>query len=353
MENVFQMSTLRLIGTAFGLIFLGISFYRLRSYAEKRTDIWIFLLFGITLILISLFPDIVNLPADLISLGDKKSGRLITLLLFSSAFLWFLYFYERGKNESRNMKFDEWMRNTTVVEFLDHYRHVSPQNAILVLIPAYNEEKNLEQVLPAIPQKIKDHAVTVLVINDGSNDETEAVSRKHGALVASHKTNRGGGAALKVGYEIIKKIEPAVIVTMDADGQHNPKEIEILVNPILKNEADFVIGSRMLGSCDQDSRLRFHGVNLFSKIINFMMGTHITDCSSGFRAFNKALLDNCILLQQQYHTAELIIEAAKRGYRIEEQPIHIAKRLSGTSKKGKNIKYALFFFRTIVKSWLR
>jgi len=347
------MSKLRLIGVIFGLISLGISFYRLRSYRETRTNIWLSLVFGITIIFISLFPNIVNLPADLISLGDQKGGRLITLLLISNALIWFLFFYEKNKYEIRYLKFSDWIRNTTAKEFLENHGQVFMPNSILVLIPAYNEAKNLEQVLPRIPQKIGDRELIILVINDGSIDNTRSISIKHGALVVDQRVNRGGGEALKLGYEILKNIAPSVIVTMDADGQHNPEEIEKIVEPVLNNESDFVIGSRILGSFDRDSRLRLYGVKFFSKMINIMLGTHITDCSSGFRAFNKNVLENCILLQEQYHTAELIIEAAKRGFRIHERPVYIKQRISGKSKKGRNIKYALFFLRTILKSWLR
>jgi len=347
------MSTLRLIGFFCGLIVLLITFYRLRFPAEKRTNIWLLIGFAVILMLVSLFPGVVNLPADLISLGDQKGGRLITLLLISSALLWFFILYERGKNDARYFQFDQWARNTTVKEFLESYPKDFEEGTIFILIPAYNEAENLEQVLPKIPRRINEKPVNRLIIDDGSTDATCRVAQKHDAMVAVQRSNRGGGAALKVGYEIIRKISPAVVVTMDADGQHAPEAIQSLVEPILENEADFIIGSRIIGTHEIDSSLRFHGVRVFSKMINILLGTHITDCSSGFRAFNKTILDDCLLLEEQYHTAELIIEAAKKGYRIEERPIHIAKRLSGKSKKGKDFKYALFFFRTILKSWFR
>src|SRR6056297_4243364 len=105
------MSTLRLIGCFCGLIVLLITFYRLRSPAEKRTNTWLLIVVAVILILVSLFPGVVNLPADLICLGDQKGGRLITLLLISSALLWFFILYERGKNDARYFQFDQWARN--------------------------------------------------------------------------------------------------------------------------------------------------------------------------------------------------------------------------------------------------
>lgn len=347
------MSALRIIGIFIGLTCIGISFFRLRSFSDRRTDVWILIPFGLILVIIALFPGLVNIPADIISLGDLKGGRLITLLIISNILIWLLLIYQRSKFENWHFQFDKWVRRSTVDEFLKTDTARVKPGSIVVIIPAYNEERNVGMVLPRIPDQIRNRPVTTLLIDDGSTDDTAAVSRKHGALVAVQKANRGGGAALKTGYEIVKRMDPAVIVTMDADGQHDPAEIEFLVEPIINGQSDFVIGSRILGRYDRYSRLRIYGVTFFSKIINAMSGTQITDCSSGFRAFNKAVLENCQLSQEQYHTPELIIQAAKRGFRIHERPVIIKKRLSGKSKKGRNMKYAFFFLRTILKSWLR
>lgn len=347
------MSILRIIGILCGLVSLGASFYRLRSHAEKRTDVWLLIVFGLTLVIVSLFPNLVNFPAELLLLRGHEKGRVITLLLISNAFLWFFYLYERNKAEQRYFQFDGLVRGLTVREFIRDHIHDIVSGSIVILMPAYNEADNLVVILPRIPQKINSIPVNILLIDDGSSDDTHNIAKKSGALVATHPTNMGGGAALRTGYDIIRKLDPVVIITMDADGQHSPEEIGTLVEPILQDKADFVIGSRVLGSSADYSRIRSCGVHVFSKLINIIVGTTITDCSSGFRAFNRAVLENCLLIQEQYHTAELIIEASKRGFRIRESPVNISCRLSGKSKKGKNLKYALYFLRTIIKSWLR
>lgn len=347
------MSTLRIIAILCGFISLGICFYRLRSHAAKRTDVWMLFIFGLTLMLVGIFPDIVNFPADLLSLKGHQRGRVITLLLVSNALIWFFHIYGRSKAEVTFLQFDKLVRQLTIRNFLDQNETQSFDQSIFVLIPAFNEAENLAAVLPRIPANLLKIPVRILVINDGSTDDTEKVALEHGGLVATHLTNRGGGAALKTGYEIIKILSPLAIVTMDADGQHLPEEIESIVDPIIQGQADVVLGSRILGSCADYSRFRLAGVHFFSKLINIMMGTKITDCSSGFRAIDKSVLQKVILVQDQYHTAEIIIEAAKRGFRILEKPITIECRLSGQSKKGNNFKYGLMFLRTILKSWWR
>ena len=223
----------------------------------------------------------------------------------------------------------------------------------MVIIPAFNEAENLSAVIPQIPDAIGEEKVASLVVDDGSSDGTGAVAKKHGAMVVTLPFNRGGGAALRTGFDIAADIGAKVIVTMDADGQHKPAEIETLVKPILDGSADIIIGSRVIGSREKDSLVRWAGIHTFNTMINVLLGLSITDCSSGFRAFKTPLVQSLKLAQNQYHTAEFIIDAAKRGYKIEERPIHIAKRLAGESKKGANFFYGFSFLRTVIKTWLR
>ncbi len=140
---------------------------------------------------------------------------------------------------------------------------------------------------------------------------------------------------------------------MDGDGQHNPTEIERLVGPILDGRADLVIGSRMAGSHEPVSVARSIGIRAFNMLINMLAGTKITDCSSGFRAVDAAFLGRVHLEQEQYHTAEMIIETAKHSGRTAEVPVAMRRRWAGQSKKGGDIVYGLFFLRTILKTWLR
>ena len=348
-----HISSLRLVGIFVGIIAIAICFLRLRTHANKRTDVFFLFIFGVALLMVGLFPDLANFPSSILSMGGSQWGRLLALLIFSNILLWLFVFYQRAKNENRYYQFDNFVRAFTVTDFLTNHRIDHIKDSIVILIPAYNEAENLQVVLSQIPEKVNDKPVHVLVLDDGSSDGTADVARRNNALIASHPANRGGGAALKTGYELVTHLNPAVVLTMDADGQHNPAEIETLVQPILSGEADFVIGSRVLGECAAYSSFRLLGVHVFSRLINLIVGTRITDCSSGYRAIRGKVLDECLLLQEQYHTAEMIIEAAKRGFRITERPVTIACRLSGESKKGKDLKYGLFFLRTIVKTWLR
>src|ERR1043165_3113784 len=111
---------------------------------------------------------------------------------------------------------------------------------IALIIPAFNEEKVIEKVLKKIPAKMENKRITIVVINDGSKDQTERIVKKNRKLVISHPINRGLGAALSTGFEYAKQNNFDLLVTLDGDGQHNPKEIAKLIKPIINGQADFV-----------------------------------------------------------------------------------------------------------------
>lgn len=250
------------------------------------------------------------------------------------------------------MGFDRLVRGLAVDRVFNLPAEI-PEKPVLIIIPAYNEAENLRHVLPALPKNVMGKSALPLVVDDGSTDNTMQICSQFKIPVARNIINRGGGAALRAGFDIALDINARAIVTMDGDGQHRIEDIETLVEPILNDSADLVVGSRMLGEMERYSRLRYWGVVLFGRMISVILGRRVTDPASGFRAFGPAVLESCLMVQDQYHTAELIIEAAKRDLRIVERPIVIKKRISGQSKKGKNFKYALYFLRTILRTWVR
>jgi len=347
-----NVSALRLVGIILGLLSLAWAIKRLRSRAQRRTDVWLLLLVGSGLTAIGLFPSLVNILSDLFMLTNIRGGRVITLLLFATALLWLLFLHELGRTSTLAARLSEHIRGVVVKEYLQDPSAHPLTGDILVIIPAYNEANNLERVLPKIPLMICGKSVKVLVVDDGSRDETAGVAASLGAGVARHTVNFGGGAALETGYQIARALGPDVLVSLDGDGQHDPGEIETLVAPIVTNQADLVIGSRFLGSADHYSVTRLIGVKIFSGLINRLMGTRITDCASGFRALRPSVLKEVSLRQEQYHTAELIIIAAKHQKRIVEKPIHMAARYSGQSKKGRDFQYGLGFLKAIIRTWL-
>lgn len=344
------MSSLRLVGLIIGILGLIATFLFYRGPKWNRFNFVFFSLFNVSLIAVTMNPNVVNFLRDLLSLQEYQYGRILALLIISNLILVFFSFYSISKVENFRLQFDKLVRKIG-----SGYLDAGSENIkdVMVLIPAYNEADNLKHLLPKMPASINGKEVGVLVVDDGSDDGTGEIVQHHGHLVVSNVINRGGGAALRLGYDILRSSGANICITMDADGQHRPEEIENLVLPIINDEYDVVIGSRVLGTREKDSALRAAGVHIFGMIISSLLGKRMTDPSSGFRAFKMDRLKNIDLREDQYHTSELIIDAVKKGLRVKEVPITILKRKFGKSKKGRNLKYGFHFAKTIIKSWWR
>ncbi len=347
------MSTLRLLGCIIGILGLFVTFYVYRGHRWNRLNFIFFMLLNISLIAVTINPDILNALRDALALHKAYRGRIIALLIVSNIFLLFYIFFTKLKVDHIHFQFDRLVRSLGAKEIeksADLTQHIRP---IMVLIPAYNEAENLEILLPRIPKQIEGMDVGTLVVDDGSDDQTFSIAQSSGACVVKNLINRGGGAALRLGYDILQKADVRYCITMDADGQHLPEEITYLLSPIMEDQYDCVIGSRILGNRESASRLRIAGVYVFGRIITTLLGKKITDPSSGFRAFGMEAVSSIRLHEDQYHTSELIIEAVKQGLRIGEVPITILKRKFGKSKKGKDLIYGFHFARIILKTWWR
>jgi glycosyltransferase involved in cell wall biosynthesis len=224
----------------------------------------------------------------------------------------------------------------------------------VAVIAALNERDSIGAVLEAMPKEACGLSVDVLVIDDGSTDGTAAVARNYpGVYVARLERNCGHGVALRLGYQIAAEYGAQYIVTLDADMQWDPREIPGVLEPLVTNDADFVIGSRVLGTAETDDAFRHAGVTFFARLVSLLTRTHVTDTSSGFRAMRVDVPQNVRQVQVQYQTSELLIGAIYQGYRIAERPITMHKRYAGESKKGHNVLYGARYARVILQTWAR
>ena len=177
----------------------------------------------------------------------------------------------------------------------------------ILIIPAYNEEKVIGNVI----QEAKKYVSTVLVVDDGSEDETGEIAKNLGAIVVRHCINLGLGASLITGFQLALRLGGEVIITLDADGQHRPEDIEKIVTPILAGQADVVIGTRMEGSGNMPFSRKIY--NYLANILTFFLYGHwVSDSQSGFRAFRRDALKKLKLLSQRMEISSEIIGEIKR-----------------------------------------
>jgi glycosyltransferase involved in cell wall biosynthesis len=252
--------------------------------------------------------------------------------------------------KSRNR--DDSVDDAAIAAFRQQYGERATQlPALALVIAAYNEEGSIGQVVGALPDTIAGLTTVPVVVADGCVDATAKEAAEAGALVCDVPVNRGQGAALRLGYRLAREGGAAYIVTTDADGQYNPAEIASLMVPLLAGQADFVSGSRALGSEETTDPVRRLGVRVFALIISALAAKRITDPSFGLRAMRSEVTGAVDLRQPQYQSAELLIAIISHGYRIAEVPATIHKRRVGESKKGHNAFYAMHFAKVIAGTW--
>jgi glycosyltransferase involved in cell wall biosynthesis len=227
----------------------------------------------------------------------------------------------------------------------------SPQ--VVVVMSALNEGGSIRGVLASLPSALAGLPVRSVVVDDASTDATAAEAAGGGAIVAVHRRNLGQGDGLRTGFDVARAIGAAVVVTMDADGQHDATAIGSLVEPILRDEADYVQGSRFLGAYDDAGGMRHAGIKGFTTLINTLAGTRITDCTNGYRAIRGSGLARMHLVEDRFSASEIIIEAAAAGLRMREVPVHIRSREMGESRKPRGLAYPLGYLAVILRSSAR
>lgn len=304
--------------------------------------------------LLAAWPDLFNPLFGLFNFQRGGGQRLLGVVLIANLILLALVLRNLGQSDlvSRDMRL---LIEALGMQSFDEEEaaHLPNGERIVVVLPAHDEAENVGAVVRSMPKRVDGLPVVTLVVDDASTDETSEVARKAGALVARLPVRRGGGLALRVGYEIALKLGGVVIASMDADGQHLPEELPTVVGPILRGQADMVQGSRILGAFEKESHLRHVGIRFFSKLVSLMTGVRVTDVSNGYRASRMETLRRLVLEQDQFWTSEILIEGLRQHARIVEVPVTVRARLAGESKKPKNLKYGWNFTKAIVQTWLR
>ena len=260
-----------------------------------------------------------------------------------------------------NQKQENTFKFQELYEYLNQYKLKDDQILLSIVLPVYNEEKSIKKILESLPN---DSSIEIIVIDDDSTDgsvkEIQKVSDHREIKLLKHKKNRGYGGAITTG---IKHVKGEVIVTMDSDGQHSPKDIIQLIKPIFEHEVDCTIGSRYLGGnyYDLPSLTRL-GEAIIEKLLHIFFGQKVMNNQNGFRAFNRKLVP--VFKDAKYYgftyATEMIILTLINGCKIKECPIKVYERAYGISKISMRklalnllICFLRYYFRKILMLFTR
>jgi len=345
-----ELTALRVAGLALAAMLVAYALVRRRSL--RNADVLILLLAGIGLAIVS-GTEITDALLSAFSFEKGNGGRILGLAVFAIFILFLLILRAISQGARNSRQLSAVLEGLAWEEFRQAGLPVRFRGRVAVVVPAFNEAESIGYVLDRIPTEVCRVETAVLVVDDGSRDGTADLAAEHGALVARHVINRGGGAALRTGYRLMVESGAEVVVTLDADGQHLPSQMERLVQPVLDGEVDVAHGSRVLGDADRNHFAREMGIVFFNRLVSLITRTHVTDCSNGYRAVRTSVLPQLVLRQEQFHTSEFMIEAIKRGVPAKEVPVTVEQRLHGHSKKPAVVRYGVGFANAIVRTWLR
>ena len=218
---------------------------------------------------------------------------------------------------------------------------------IVACIPAFNEERSIARVVIEAQRYVD----KVVVCDDGSTDLTGVIAERLGAVVVRHERNMGYGAALRSLFLKAREMGADVMVTLDADGQHDPNYIPKLVEPILNGEADIVIGSRFLGGGRGVPRYRKWGIKVITWLVRWVSYRELTDAQSGFRAYGRRALEAITPVERGMGVStEILLKAKDNGLRIKELPIKVNYDVENSSTCSP-LYHGLSVVLSTVKYW--
>ena len=340
-------------GIVIALLFAAYGLFKFRG-GGSRLDLLLSLVIALGVALVSVVPQIFEPVSRLLGLEN----RAFALLGLANLLLFGLILNLLARVRAAGRRSGEIVTGLAVRDYQENY--LSPKERleghpgeILIIVPAYDEEGGIREVLRRIPEEVLGHEVKTVVVDDGSKDATAAIARKEGVPVVTHVVNRGQGDALRTGFAIARAEGSLAVVNLDADGQYKPEELDRLVGPIIEGEADFVLGSRFMGFYEESGSVRHIGVVFFSRLMSLLTGIKVSDCTNGYRAIRVSELHKMDLREDRFNANEITLEALRNKLRFHQVPISMMSRAAGETKKPPRLAYPLGVFRVIISTWLR
>src|SRR5919197_2326819 len=254
---------IRIVGGLFGLAILASTIRRYRRRDISRLNLILTGLVTLGIIALAVIPVLFRPLFDTFNFRPGNQRQLVAALVFAVFILFALILRATANTDATAASLRLLIQALTVQSFdMAQAETLPPGDRLIVVMPAHNEADNLGGVLASMPPAVEGLPVSTLVVDDASEDETAGGRPEEGALVARLPIRRGQGMALRVGYELGLRLGARVLASLDADGQHDPDELPLVVAPIMRGDADMVVGSRMLGRFERESHVRHAGMYL-------------------------------------------------------------------------------------------
>lgn len=348
------MIEVRVIGGLFGVVALAIAFSDLKRYRRRgllRIRDLLTAAIGAGLISLAVAPRWFDTAMSWVGVESLQGRRvaIFTTLAFVGVVSWMFFLVGRVASLHRQVG-DLALAHARSSPVKRPGPRLDP-GFIAVVLPAFNEEATIAEVLKEIPSQIAGRETLSIVVSDGSTDRTAARAVDTASIILDRPVRRGSGAALKTGLIEAFDRGAAYAVTIDADGQHDPSQIPSVLDPVLTGDADIAQGVRSINSAEvSGERARSLGVWFFSYLMRWALKVDSRDPSNGFRAISKEAFYKLSLSEEQFYVGELIVESARSGLRVAEVPVTVLPRLSGESKKPRTALYGLGFARGIFRA---
>lgn len=300
------------------------------------------IIFWVGVLTVSIRPEILNSILDDVGLVNRAQFLLSISIIIIIYLL--INQVRKGKNISENLA--SVIRNIALENFSKEIK--SKKIDMVIIIVAKNESKTIGDVIDKINALNLKFSYEILVVNDGSNDRTEEIAKSKNALVITHHVNLGIGGATKTGYLACRYLNPKYVISLDADGQHNPIYIPEIISKL--KESDLVYGSRFAKESKyQTNVIRFAGNQFYTKLVNGLGKINITDVTSGFRGIRYNKIDSVYFIAETNFAIEFALRAAKNHLQIDEISTISKERDTGKSQFFKIERFIVYNFNAFIQ----
>jgi len=301
--------------------------------------------FGV--LIIGLKPEILDSVLNTTGLVNRSQF----LLSVSLALIIYLLYFQTLKSKRASLNLNQAIRRVALSNFKRELKNSNGDKAyLLIIIVAKDESENIGKVIESIKSLNFPYSYKILVVNDGSTDNTEEIARSKGVMVINHVYNLGIGSSTKTGFLASRLFKPEIVINIDADGQHDPKYIPEIVSKIKNENVDLVIASRFADESDyKTTAVRSAGNKFYTRLINQIAKISISDVTSGYRGIKFDKLNSIYFIAETNFAIETTIRAGKNGLKIMEIPVISKSREYGKSQFHRIENFLVYNWNALVQ----